>query len=78
MSALVPGVVSSSLLGPVLGCFVGAFWLFQRMSLELFGGLFEVWLDVLVLVEVARSVLSVVPCVDPVFGCGGLVDLCLP
>jgi hypothetical protein len=48
------------------------------MSLELFWGLFEVWLAVLVLVMVVRSVLSVVPFVGPVFGCGGRVDLCLP
>ena len=57
---------------------MGAFWLFQRMSLELFWGLFEVWLAVLGLVMVVRSVLSVGPFVGPVFGCGGRVDLCLP
>ena len=55
---------------------MGAFWLFQRMSLELFWGLFEVWLAVLVLVKVVHSVLSVVPFVGPVFVFGGPVDLC--
>jgi hypothetical protein len=62
----------------VLNYFAVAFWLFQHTSQVLFWGLFEVWLAVLVLVKVVRSVLSAFPFVGPVFGCGGRVDLCLP
>ena len=57
---------------------MGVFWLFQRMSLELFWGLFEVWLAVLVLVKVVRLVCSVFPFGGPVFGYGVRIDVCLP